>query len=144
MRRVPRQSVAHASAGKSGAKALRLSKTRQRAFVSQSESAPDARAKRWVEIEQLREGIEWMTNDDEMKAVQPMTDLVPRSPAAERMQRHRKRKRQGLRCVTVQLRETEIDVLIRDGLLAADARNDPYAVRKAVHKHFDRTLRSIP
>ena len=85
-----------------------------------------------------------MANDDEMTAVQPTTEPTPRSPAAERMQRHRKRKRQGLRCVTVQLRETEVDVLIRNGLLAADARNDPRAVRKAVHTHFDRTLRSIP
>jgi len=62
------------------------------------------------------------------------------SAAAERMRRHRKRKRQGLRCVRVWLRETEVDVLIGQGLLAADARNDPYAVRKAVHKHFDRSL----
>jgi hypothetical protein len=81
-----------------------------------------------------------MANDLEMTAVQATTDPVPRSPAAERMQRHRKRKRQGLRCVTIQLRETEIDVLIGKGLLVADARNDPRAVRKAVHTHFDRTL----
>jgi len=66
------------------------------------------------------------------------------SPAAERMRRHRKRKRQGLRCVTVQLRETEIDVLIKMGLLTTETRNDPHAVRKAIHTHFDRTLRSIP
>jgi hypothetical protein len=85
-----------------------------------------------------------MANDHEMTAVQPTTKPPPGSPAAARMRTHRKRKRQGLRCVTVQLRETEIDVLIRNGLLAADARNDPYAVRKAVHTHFDRTLRSIP
>jgi hypothetical protein len=69
---------------------------------------------------------------------------VPRSAAAQRMQRHRKRKRQGLRCVSVQLRETEIDVLIKMGLLTADARNDPLAVRKAVHTHFDRTLTPTP
>jgi hypothetical protein len=40
----------------------------------------------------------------------------------------------------VQLRETEIDVLIRKGLLQADARNDVYAVRDALHVHFDRAL----
>ena len=42
--------------------------------------------------------------------------------------------------VMVQLRETEIDVLIRNGLLKADARNDLYAVRNALNEHFDRTL----
>jgi hypothetical protein len=85
-----------------------------------------------------------MANDDEMTAVQPTTEPVPVSPAAARMRAHRKRKRQGLRCVTVQLRETEIDVLISKGLLAVDARNDPRAVRKAVHTHFDRTLTPTP
>jgi hypothetical protein len=55
------------------------------------------------------------------------------------MRAHRKRRRAGLRCVVVQLRETEIDVLIRKGLLKADARNDRYAVRNALHAHFDRT-----
>ena len=40
----------------------------------------------------------------------------------------------------VQLREMEIDVLIRKGLLKAVARNDLYAVRNALHEHFDRTL----
>ena len=43
------------------------------------------------------------------------------SPAAVRMRRHRKRRRDGLRCLTVQLRETEIDMLIYRG--AAKARN---------------------
>jgi hypothetical protein len=39
------------------------------------------------------------------------------SPAAARMRRHRKRRRDGLRCLTVQLRETEIEALIHKGLL---------------------------
>jgi hypothetical protein len=56
------------------------------------------------------------------------------------MRAHRERRRAGLRCIVVQLRETEIDVLIRKGLLKVDARNDHYAVRNAVHAHFDRTL----
>jgi hypothetical protein len=56
------------------------------------------------------------------------------------MRAHRKRRQAGLRCVVVQLRETEVDVLIRKGLLGADARNDVYAIRDALHVHFDRTL----
>ncbi len=77
---------------------------------------------------------------------EPETDTLPLtahstlSSAARRMRDHRARRRIGLRCVTVQLRETEIDVLIRKGLLNADARNDVYAVRDAVHAYLDRTL----
>ena len=70
----------------------------------------------------------------------PTTQPISCSATAQRMRAHRKRRRAGLRCVVVQLRETEIDVLIRKGLLKADARNDLYAVRNALHEHFDRTL----
>jgi hypothetical protein len=66
---------------------------------------------------------------------------MPLSPA-ERMRRSRKRRRDGLRCLTIELHETEIDVLIEKGLLNADARNDVYAIRDAVHAHFDSTLGS--
>ena len=62
------------------------------------------------------------------------------SAAAERMRAHRKRRQAGLRCLTIELRETEIDELIRRKLLQADARNDVYAIREALHMHFDRTL----
>jgi hypothetical protein len=64
------------------------------------------------------------------------------SAAAKRMRAHRKRRRAGLRCVVVQLRETEIDVLIRRGLLKADTRNNVRAIRDALHGHFDKTLRA--
>ena len=51
-----------------------------------------------------------------------------RSPAAERMRQHRERRRQGLRCLMIEISETEIDGLIREGLLPAEMRNDVYAV----------------
>jgi hypothetical protein len=63
-----------------------------------------------------------------------------RSTAAERMRRYRERRRDGLRCVTVELRETEIDVLIRRGMLKADARNDPYAIEMALYEFLEHTL----
>jgi hypothetical protein len=69
------------------------------------------------------------------------TAPVARSAAAERMRAHRERRRQGLRCVAVKLREREVDVLIQQGLLEAVARNDPYALSVALHAHFDRTLK---
>jgi hypothetical protein len=70
----------------------------------------------------------------------PTTPPISCSAAAQRMRAHRQRRRDGLRCIVVQLRETEIDELIRKGLLRADARNDVYAIREALHMHFDRTL----
>jgi hypothetical protein len=63
-----------------------------------------------------------------------------RSSAAKRMRRHRQRRRDGLRCLVIELRETEIDVLVRKGLLQADARNNPRAVREALYQYFDSTL----
>jgi hypothetical protein len=63
-----------------------------------------------------------------------------RSLAAERMRRHRERRREGLRCVTIELRETEIDTLVQKGLLNADARNNARAVREALYRYFDSTM----
>jgi hypothetical protein len=65
---------------------------------------------------------------------------VPRSAAAERMRRHRERRREGLRCLTVELREQEIDALVRNGFLKADTRNDPYSIEMALYEFLERTL----
>ena len=72
------------------------------------------------------------------------TECPTVSAAAMRMRRSRKRRRDGLRCFAVQLRETEIDVLISKGLLMPEARNDTRAIIQAVHHHFDKTLASTP
>jgi hypothetical protein len=53
------------------------------------------------------------------------------------MRRHRQRRRDGLRCLNVELRETEIDALIGLKLLTAEKRNDPGAA------HLDHTLGSM-
>jgi hypothetical protein len=60
--------------------------------------------------------------------------------AAERMRRHRQRRRDGLRCVMIELRETEIDALISSGLLAADDRQDYDSVQSAFYEFLDRAL----
>ena len=65
---------------------------------------------------------------------------IARSPAAERMRRHRERRRDGLRCLTIELRETEVDALIHKGILKVDARDDPNALREALYANFDQTL----
>jgi hypothetical protein len=67
-----------------------------------------------------------------------------RSAAAERMRRHRERRHFGLRCVTLQVRDGEIEELIRRGLLRADMRNEVYEIREALYAHLDRTLRATP
>jgi hypothetical protein len=56
------------------------------------------------------------------------------------MRRHRERRRDRLRCVMIELRETEIDVLVQKGLLKADTRNDARDVREALYQYFDTTL----
>jgi hypothetical protein len=64
-----------------------------------------------------------------------------RSAAAERMRAHRQRRRDGLHCLTIELRETEIDVLLGR---KADARNDQDAIRDALYAHLERTLDAVP
>ena len=64
------------------------------------------------------------------------------SPAALRMRRHRERRRDGLRCMTIELRETEVTALIRKGFLNEEARNNRRAVVGAFYGFLDRTLDS--
>jgi hypothetical protein len=72
-----------------------------------------------------------------------MTSAIPlrqHTTAAERMRLHRERRRQGLRCLIIELRVTEIDVLVRRNFLKAETRNDMYAVRRALYQYLDQTL----
>ena len=85
-----------------------------------------------------------MAHDTLVAVIPPTTEPVAPSAAAERMRRFRKRRRSKLRCFTLQVFEKEVETLIRRGLLEADARNDPYAVREALHKHLSRTLGPTP
>jgi hypothetical protein len=82
-----------------------------------------------------------MAHDAEMTTT---TAPVARSLAAERMRLHRERRREGLRCLTIELRETEIDALMREGLLKLETRNDPSAVREALYAFLDGTLGVTP
>jgi SOS response regulatory protein OraA/RecX len=66
------------------------------------------------------------------------------SDEAPNVRRHRQRKRDGMRCLIVELMETEVDALIRRKLLDADARNDNAAVLKAVYAHLERSLDDNP
>jgi hypothetical protein len=68
-------------------------------------------------------------------------EFINRSPAAERMRLHRERKKNGMRCLMIELRETEIDTLIRKGFLTADTRNDTSEIIDAIYAYFDRELK---
>ena len=70
----------------------------------------------------------------------PTTPPIVRSAAAERMRLHRQRRKAALRCLTIELRETEVEALIRKGFLASDARNDLHAIYTALYRHLDDTL----
>ena len=54
------------------------------------------------------------------------------------MARYRDRRRRGLRCVTVDVREVEIEYLIRSQYLDPQERSDPIAIRDAMHRWLDR------
>ena len=62
------------------------------------------------------------------------------TPAAERMRRHRERRREGMRCLWIELRDTEIDALVQSGLLKSETRNDHNAIADALYDHLERTL----
>ena len=72
--------------------------------------------------------------------VQIASDTTQRSPAAERMRLHRERKKNGMRCLMIELRETEIEALIRKGFLKADMRNEKQAIVDSLYGYLDREL----
>jgi hypothetical protein len=59
---------------------------------------------------------------------------------AERMRRCRQRRRDGLRCYRLELRDSEVKDLVRRGLLLASEQTNPNSVIKAMYSFFDRTL----
>ena len=62
------------------------------------------------------------------------------SASAERMRLHRERRRNGLRCVRIELRDAEISALVRQGLLKPETRSRPDAIVRALYGFLDRTL----
>jgi hypothetical protein len=68
------------------------------------------------------------------------THRPPPLTAAQRMRRHRERQRKGLRCLTIELREVEIDQLIRSKRLSPEGRANPDASRRALYQYLDHTL----
>ena len=74
-----------------------------------------------------------------------MNEVATRpSPAAVRMRRHRERRRDGLRCLIIELHATEVDARIQRGLLNNELRNDPGAIVDALYAFLDSTLGEAP
>jgi len=70
----------------------------------------------------------------------PPAAPATRSAAAERMLVHRQRRRDGLRCITLDIRDGEIDALARRGFLKADAHNDLCSIEMALYEFLEHTL----
>jgi hypothetical protein len=62
------------------------------------------------------------------------------SSVADRMRRYRQRRNKGLRCLTVEIRDAEIDALVQRGLLSKEMCNDIIAITDALHGFLDQTL----
>ena len=69
-----------------------------------------------------------------------MIDGVSPLSSAERMRRYRERRRRGLSCINVQLRQSEVDALIGRGLLQPAERQDRNALAAALHRYLDANL----
>jgi hypothetical protein len=72
-----------------------------------------------------------------MTSLSPTIQPPTRTAAAERMRRYRQRRRDGLRCFMIELRETEIEALIRNGLLSPENRHDYDSVQSAFYAFLD-------
>jgi hypothetical protein len=83
-----------------------------------------------------------MSHDAEITTVSP-TVPATRSAAAERKRKHRERRRNGMRPLWIELRVTEIEALVRIGLLKAETRNDQNAIREALYEYLDQTFGTL-
>ena len=71
----------------------------------------------------------------------PMTEIdAIKEATANRVRLHRERRRRRLRCLTIEIRDREIDALVRHGLLDGEKRDDTAAIRAALHQYLDHTL----
>lgn len=73
----------------------------------------------------------------------PPAEASVRSSVAERMRRYRQRRRDGLRCVLIELRETEIFELVRMGLLKPEDCNRNDAILTALYAFLEDSLEGV-
>ena len=61
-----------------------------------------------------------------------MSSTPAERSSAARMTRHRERRRQGTRCVTVDVSQSERDALVVRGYLSEEERDNGTAIKKAI------------
>ena len=66
--------------------------------------------------------------------------LSANGSSTARMRLLRARRQRGLRCFTLEIRETEVAALVRKGLLRPESACEPKAVREALYLLLDRQL----
>jgi hypothetical protein len=81
-----------------------------------------------------------MDPDPETVELSPATKEQSRSASAARMLRHRERRRRGMRFLGIEIREREIEALIRRGRLDPDHRANSAAVRQALYGFLNHYL----
>jgi hypothetical protein len=69
-----------------------------------------------------------------------MTDVPAIRAAGDRVRRHRERRRRGMRCLTIEIHDREIDALVRHGLLDDGEREDTEAILAALREYLGNTL----
>ena len=79
-------------------------------------------------------------------AVAPTNGALPPLSAAERVARSRERRKAGFIGLWIEIHNSDISGLVRDGLLARDrgSDKDKAAIKAALYAHFERTLGPIP
>jgi hypothetical protein len=60
-------------------------------------------------------------------------ELAP-SAGAIRMRRSRERRRNGIRIIPIEVRDTGVEILARKGYLRQEERDNPEAIRRALRK----------
>ena len=65
---------------------------------------------------------------------------LPPLSSAERMKLYRRRKKDSMMCLLIELRPIEIEILVRRGFLAAEKRNDRSAVINGLYAFLDEML----
>lgn len=62
------------------------------------------------------------------------------STSTQRMRLHRQRRKEGLRCLTVELRDSEVRELVRRELVKPGQERCTQAIRDALYSHLDHSL----
>jgi hypothetical protein len=74
------------------------------------------------------------------KPPQDAPEPLEHRTSARRMRLHRARRQKGLRCLTVELREREVEALVAKKLLPSNSRCDTTAIRNALYAYLDGSL----